>query len=325
MIERLPAPGTWLMRRLPMAAKLAVLMLVMLAAVGAMLWLNVAAGLLVLLYLMAAFYVSFMADLRHIMHFMDQTASGNLREPLVIQGRDEIAALSESMKGMVSRLSAMVASIRSNAALVANSGTTLATGNRELSTRTEQQAANLEQTSASVEELSSTVQVTAQTTQQVSAQAARVRDLADRGAQAMAQAVQSVETIHGSAKRMSEIVGVIDSLAFQTNILALNAAVEAARAGEQGRGFAVVASEVRSLAQRSAESAKEIRQLISGSSKQVATSVEQIHAVGANISDIVSGIRGVADNMLQISASSAAQSSTLGEITSAVRQLDEIT
>jgi len=303
MIERLLAPGTWLMRRLPMAAKLAVLMLVMLAAVGAMLWLNVAAGLLVLLYLMAAFYVSFMADLRHIMHFMDQTASGNLREPLVIQGRDEIAALSESMKGMVSRLSAMVASIRSNAALVANSGTTLATGNRELSTRTEQQAANLEQTSASVEELSSTVQVTAQTTQQVSAQAARVRDLADRGAQAMAQAVQSVETIHGSAKRMSEIVGVIDSLAFQTNILALNAAVEAARAGEQGRGFAVVASEVRSLAQRSAESAKEIRQLISGSSKQVATSVEQIHAVDANISDIVSGIRGVADNMLQISAS----------------------
>ena len=266
-----------------------------------------------------------MADLRHIMHFMDQTASGNLREQLAIQGRDEIAALSESMKVMVSRLSAMVASIRSNAALVAHSGTTLATGNRELSNRTEQQAANLEQTSASVEELSSTVQDTAQTTQQASAQAARVRDLADRGAQAMAQAVQSVETIHGSAKRMNEIVGVIDSLAFQTNILALNAAVEAARAGEQGRGFAVVASEVRSLAQRSAESAKEIRQLISGSSKQVATSVEQIHAVGANISDIVSGIRGVADNMSQISASSVAQSSTLGEITSAVRQLDEIT
>ena len=325
MIERLLAPGAWLMRRLPMAAKLAVLMLVMLAAVGAMLWLNVAVGLLILLYLTASFYVSFMADLRHILHFIDQTASGNLREPVIIQGRDEIAALSESMKGMVSHLSAMVASIRSNAALVANSGTALATGNRELSARTEQQAANLEQTSASVKELSSTVQATAQTTQQISAQAARVRDLADCGAQAMTQAVQSVETIHGSAKRMNEIIEVIDSLAFQTNILALNAAVEAARAGEQGRGFAVVASEVRSLAQRSAESAKEIRQLISGSSEQVAASVEQIHTVGANLSEIVSGIRSVADNMAQISASSAAQSSTLVEITSAVRQLDEIT
>lgn len=135
----------------------------------------------------------------------------------------------------------------------------------------------------------------------------------------------AVEAIQSSAKRMDEIVGVIDGLAFQTNILALNAAVEAARAGESGRGFAVVASEVRSLAQRSAESAKEIRQLIAASSALVATSVGRIKAAGSNITQIVSGIRDVAANMSQISASSTEQSVGLTEITSAVRQLDEIT
>jgi biotin operon repressor len=141
----------------------------------------------------------------------------------------------------------------------------------------------------------------------------------------MAQAVESVEAIQASAKRMDEIVGVIDGLAFQTNILALNAAVEAARAGESGRGFAVVASEVRSLAQRSAESSKEIRLLIGTSSSQVASSVDKIRSAGAAITQIVSGIREVAASMSQISSSSAEQSANLSEITSAVRQLDEIT
>jgi biotin operon repressor len=141
----------------------------------------------------------------------------------------------------------------------------------------------------------------------------------------MTQAIASVEVIQGSAKRMDEIVSVIDGLAFQTNILALNAAVEAARAGESGRGFAVVASEVRSLAQRSAESAKEIRQLIGASSAQVAASVQSIRLAGNQFTQIVSGVRDVAANMAQISASSTEQSSGLTEITSAVRQLDEIT
>jgi len=208
---------------------------------------------------------------------------------------------------------------------VAHAGQSLAAGNRELSDRTEQQAANLEQTSASVQELSSTVQDNARTTQQANTQAAQVRDVAERGARGMADAVKSVEAIQSSAQRMNEIIGVIDSLAFQTNILALNAAVEAARAGEAGRGFAVVAAEVRSLAQRSAESAKEIRQLIGASSGQVAASVSQIRTAGSSIADIVGGIRGVADNMSHISVSSAEQSTSLNEITAAVRQLDEIT
>ena len=328
ILKRLFGPGAWLMRRLPMAAKLALLLVVMLLAAVTLQFLGWIAGLLgmaVLLYLMLAFYFSFMADLRRVMRFMEQTAHGNLREQMQIQGRDEIAAMAQAMRNMVGSLSGMVASIRSNSALVAHAGQSLAAGNRELSDRTEQQAANLEQTSASVQELSSTVQDNARTTQQANTQASQVRDVADRGARGMTDAVKSVEAIQSSAQRMNEIIGVIDGLAFQTNILALNAAVEAARAGEAGRGFAVVAAEVRSLAQRSAESAKEIRQLIGASSQQVAASVAQIRTAGSSITDIVAGIRGVADNMSHISVSSAEQSTSLNEITAAVRQLDEIT
>ncbi len=327
-IKQLLGPGAWLMRRLTLAPKLALLVLVMLAAFAALELIGPVTGgivLAVLLYLTLAFYISFMSDLRRVMRFMEQTAHGNLRDRLEVRGRDEIAEMAVAMQGMVGSLSAMVASIRSNSALVAHAGQSLAAGNRELSDRTEQQAANLEQTSASVQELAGTVQQTAQTTQQASGQAIRVRDEADRGAQGMAQAVQSVEAIQSSAQRMNEIIGVIDSLAFQTNILALNAAVEAARAGEAGRGFAVVAAEVRSLAQRSAESAREIRQLIGASSSQVATSVAQIRGAGGSIGEIVTGIRGVADTMSHISVSSAEQSTSLSEITAAVRQLDEIT
>ena len=316
------------MRRLPMSGKLTLVGLAMLCTLLIAYLHDPAwafAGLGVATYLMVALQLSFMADLRRVMHLLDQAAAGNLRETIALQGRDELSAMAVSMKAMVASLSGMVASIRSNSALVANAGQSLAAGNRELSGRTEQQAANLEQTAASVADLSSTVQANAQMSQQASSQASRVRDVAEQGAKAMHDAVNSVEGVQSSAQRMNEIVGVIDSLAFQTNILALNAAVEAARAGEAGRGFSVVASEVRSLAQRSSESAKEIRLLIGNSSAQVASSVAQIQAAGRHISEIVAGIRSVADSMLHISTSSVEQSTSLGEITQAVRQLDELT
>lgn len=253
-----------------------------------------------------------------------RVAHGNLSVDIELTPGDSTSLMAQ-LKFMQESLSNVVANVRSNAAFVADSGRSLASGNRELSDRTEQQAANLEQTAASVQELSSTVQDNARTAVQANEQAASVRNAADSGMSIMADAIASVEAIQSSAKRMDEIVSVIDGIAFQTNILALNAAVEAARAGESGRGFAVVASEVRSLAQRSSESSREIRQLIGASSAQVASSVQHIRTVGGNMTQIVSGIRDVAANMSNISISSNEQSVGLIEITTAVRQLDEIT
>ncbi len=284
-----------------------------------------ALALAALMYLMLSFNLSFLSDLRQVLLFMQETASGNLRHRVRIQGKDELSDMSHSMDVMVNNISVMVASVRSNSALVANSGEVLVLGNRNLSDRTEQQAANLEETSASVQELASTVRDNANAAQESDRVAQGVRETAEQGAVAMGQAIASVEAIEASTRRMDEIVGVIDGLAFQTNILALNAAVEAARAGESGRGFAVVATEVRSLAQRSAASAKEIRQLISTSSQQVTTGVQQIRTAGSNISAIAEGVRGVASHMSLISASSSEQSASLTEITTAIRQLDEIT
>jgi methyl-accepting chemotaxis protein len=278
-----------------------------------------------LVYLMLSFNLSFLADLRQVLRFMEETASGNLRHKVRIRGADELSEISHSMDVMVNNISVMVASVRSNSALVAGSGEVLVMGNRNLSDRTEQQAANLEQTSASVQELASTVQDNANAAQASDRVAQEVRSVAEQGAAGMQNAIESIEAIEASTRRMDEIVGVIDGLAFQTNILALNAAVEAARAGESGRGFAVVATEVRSLAQRSAASAKEIRQLITTSSTQVAAGVQQIRESAKNITEIAKGVRGVAENMSHISASTAEQSASLSEITTAIRQLDQIT
>ncbi|MBS3996953.1 MAG: cache domain-containing protein [Hydrogenophaga sp.] len=278
-----------------------------------------------LVYLMLAFYYSFISDFRQVIGVMAQTAGGNLRASLRARGTDELAEMARLLQTMIGNLSAMVAEVRSNSALVAHAGKSLALGNRDLADRTEQQAANLEQTAASVQQLSSTVHQNAETAGDSDTQAALVRDVAESGAASMGRAVDSVEVIQKSAQKMNEIIGVIDGIAFQTNILALNAAVEAARAGEQGRGFAVVANEVRTLAQRSAASSKEIRQLIEASASQVEASVAQIRSVGGSITQIVNGVRGVAANMSLISAASAEQSTGLIEISSAVGQLDEIT
>ena len=282
-------------------------------------------GLLALLYLLATFFKAFSIDLKRLSYAMEQLAAGNLRVAGTVRSKDEIGDLADILKRMIGNVSAMVAAVGSDAALVAHAGNELSFGNRELSDRTEQQAANLEQTAASVQELASTVEKNAQTAGDVDRQAKNVRSIAEAGAQSMQASIASIEAIQAGAQRMNEIIGVIDGLAFQTNILALNAAVEAARAGEQGRGFAVVASEVRSLAQRSAASAREIRGLIQASSTQVETSVAQIRGAGEGMTRIVSGIREVSDSISLISRASADQSTGLSEVSSAVAQLDEIT
>ncbi len=330
-------PGLLLMRRLRLRSKMLLLALAVLVELGAACLLppvlsadawvaaTLGAGLALILYLMLAFYASFIADFQQAIESMQHITAGNLRMRPMVRGRDELADVSVLLGRMVDTLSSMVADIRSNAALVAYAGQSLGSGNRDLADRTEQQAANLEQTAASVEELASTVQQNAEIAQTAASQAAAVRSAADGGAQAMDRAVASVQAIQDGARRMQEIIGVIDGIAFQTNILALNAAVEAARAGEQGRGFAVVATEVRTLAQRSADAAREIRTLIGTSAQQVEASATLMRSAGGGIGEMAAGIRSVAGSMAEISASSTAQSAGLTEITEAVRQLDQIT
>lgn len=322
-------PGLWWMRRWHLPGKLLTLGLLTAAALAfaaiSAPWWAVGVSALVVLYALAALYSSLSSDLANLARAMDLTTGGDLRARAGAYGSDEVGELANSLDRMVLTLSSMVADIRSNAALVAHAGQSLAEGNRSLADRTEQQAANLEETAASVEQLSSAVQNNAQTAQGADVRAAAVRKAADAGSEAMSRAVQSVEAIQQGARRMTEIIGVIDSIAFQTNILALNAAVEAARAGEQGRGFAVVAGEVRTLAKRSGDAAREIRELIGASVSQVETSAGLIRSAGAGISDMAGGIRSVADSMSEISGSSAEQSTGLREVSAAVQQLDQIT
>ena len=319
-------PGLWWMRRWHLPGKLVtlgVLMAVVLVATAPG-W-GGAVGAVALLYGLLALYLSLSSDLEGLSRAMQKTTQGDLSTRAGVYGQDEVGAMAQSLDQMVLTLSSMVADIRSNAALVAHAGQSLAQGNRSLADRTEQQAANLEQTAASVEQLSSAVQNNAQTARSADARAADVRKAADAGAEAMARAVQSVEAIQQGARRMTEIIGVIDSIAFQTNILALNAAVEAARAGEQGRGFAVVAGEVRTLAKRSGDAAREIRELIGASVSQVEASAGLIRSAGDGIANMAGGIRSVAASMTEISGSSAEQSTGLSEVSSAVQQLDQIT
>ena len=256
---------------------------------------------------------------------LEQVAQGNLSLGAGVAGAGGSGVASQLTKGMVQALSGMVADVRSNAALVAQAGQSLVGEHQALAERTETQASNLTQTVVSVEQLTTAVQNNVDVARAAHSQADGVRAAADQGAQAMEHAVHSVESIERNAGRMREIIGVIDGIAFQTNILALNAAVEAARAGEQGRGFAVVASEVRSLAQRSAEAAKEIRLLIGETVAQVTQSVQLLRGAGQEIRGVTRAIHDVVAHMGVLSDSASSQSTGLQEITHAVRQIDEIT
>ncbi len=252
-------------------------------------------------------------------------ADGDFVPRIQMRTHDELRPVGESLEIMTARLSEMVSDIRSNSSMVAQAGLKLASDTKSLSQRTEAQASSLEQTGASLHEITASVQRSAASARVVDEMAARVRQNAEHGSQVIGAAVASTQNIQASSRQMHEIIGAIESIAFQTNILALNAAVEAARAGDQGRGFAVVAAEVRALAQRSSLSAREIKTLIDASVSHVETGAAHIQEASATFDQILGGIREVADNVRAISSIASEQGSSLGQVSQAIGHIDELT
>ncbi len=252
-------------------------------------------------------------------------AGGDLTQRITADYRGNFAVLKDNANKTAERIGATIAEIKASAAEVTNASAEISTSTTDLSQRTEEQAASLEQTSASMEEIASTVKKNAENAQQANASASTTRDVADRGGQVVAKAVDAMAKIEDSSRKISDIIGVIDEIARQTNLLALNAAVEAARAGEAGRGFAVVASEVRSLAQRSSQAAKDIKDLITNSNDQVKDGVELVNRAGASLTEIVDSIKKVADIVADIANASNEQASGIEQVNKALTQMDEVT
>ncbi|UIN22612.1 methyl-accepting chemotaxis protein [Herbaspirillum frisingense] len=252
-------------------------------------------------------------------------SSGDLTQDFHDDGRDEAAHLVNALDAMQTNLAATLNEVKESAAVIAVASHEIARGNVDLSNRTESQASSLEETASSMEQLTSTVQQNAENARQANQLVLSASDYATKGGRVVGDVVATMGSIKESSSKIVDIIGVIDGIAFQTNILALNAAVEAARAGEQGRGFAVVASEVRALAQRSAAAAKEIKQLISDSVDKVDTGGKLVDEAGATMSEIVSSVKHVADIMGEITAASQEQSAGIAEVNNAISQIDEIT
>lgn len=255
----------------------------------------------------------------------ETVASGDLTATVKASSKDEIGQLLQALGKMNDNLAKIVADVRHGTESIATSAGEIANGNLDLSSRTEEQASSLEETASAMEELTSTVKQNADNARQANQLAVSASSVAVQGGQVVDQVISTMGTITESSKRISDIIGVIDGIAFQTNILALNAAVEAARAGEQGRGFAVVASEVRNLAQRSANAAKEIKGLITDSVESVEAGSKLVTQAGATISEVVESVRRVTDIVSEISAASAEQSTGIEQINQAVVQMDEVT
>ncbi|HNU10064.1 MAG TPA: methyl-accepting chemotaxis protein [Rubrivivax sp.] len=252
-------------------------------------------------------------------------AEGDLGTAVPEAGRDELGRLLAALREMQGRLGDVVGQVRGNAESVATASAQIAQGNLDLSQRTEEQASALQQTAASMDELGSTVAHNADNARQASELAQGASEVAGQGGAVMHQVVETMKAIQASSQKIAEIIGTIDSIAFQTNILALNAAVEAARAGEQGRGFAVVASEVRNLAQRSAEAAREIKALIGASVEQIDAGTALVDEAGATMQEIVSSVGRVSAIMSEIRHASAEQSQGVAEVGQAVNRMDQTT
>jgi methyl-accepting chemotaxis protein len=252
-------------------------------------------------------------------------AGGDLTHDIAVHSRDEVGQLLEHLQAMQVALRKLIADVRSGVDSVGTASREIAQGNADLSSRTEQQASNLQQTAASMEQMTATVNHNTESARQANQLAASASQVAVKGGAVVGEVVNTMGQITASSRKIADIIGVIDGIAFQTNILALNAAVEAARAGEQGRGFAVVASEVRNLAQRSAQAAREIKSLINDSVARVDTGSQLVNDAGTTMQEIVTQVKRVADLIGEITSSTLEQSSGINQVNQAVTQLDQMT
>ncbi len=252
-------------------------------------------------------------------------ARGDLTQPVVVDGKNEIAQLMQALSAMKSNLSRVVGQVRHGVDSIATASSQIAQGNLDLSSRTEQQASNLQETAASMEQMTATVNSNADHARTARLLASGAADVASQGGQVVERVVATMGDIQASSRRIADIIGTIDGIAFQTNILALNAAVEAARAGEQGRGFAVVAAEVRNLAHRSAEAAREIKGLIGASVDKVEAGSTLVGEAGRTMAEIVSQVHKVSVLIGEITDSSTEQTAGIGQVSTAVSQLDQVT
>jgi methyl-accepting chemotaxis protein len=319
--------------RLYVAVCITTAMMVAVGVVGVMhlsggpltLMLGLTALTIVLLVSVAAMTQSAItAPLQRASDMANRVASGDLTVKIETDGQGEFGKLMLALQSMDENLTRMVNDIRTSAEAIHTSAAEVASGNANLSQRTEEQASTLEQTATSMEQLTSAVQKNTESARKANALAKSANAVAAQGGQVVSEVVTTMNQIQESSRKIADIISVIDSIAFQTNILALNAAVEAARAGEQGRGFAVVASEVRSLAQRSADAAKEIKGLISNSVERVDAGTQLVQNAGKTMSDIVESVGRVTSIMDQIATASAEQSGGIGQVNQAISQMEQV-